>query len=99
MCIRDSPGTHPEKGAYFTRGTSHDEYAGYTEDGVKNAEMLSRLLKKFQTASSLDMIMNQSSGFTAYEWLNQAKEKEIAYRIALHRALGGKWVETLIKGD
>mgnify|MGYP003300941717 CR=1 FL=1 len=29
----------------------------------------------------------------------QAKEKEIAYRIALHRALGGKWVETLIKGD
>ena len=29
----------------------------------------------------------------------QAKEKEIAYRIALHRALGGKWVEKLIKGD
>jgi 2-oxoglutarate ferredoxin oxidoreductase subunit alpha len=50
---RTYPGTHPEKGAYFTRGTSHDEYAGYTEDGVKNAEMLSRLLKKFQTASSL----------------------------------------------
>jgi 2-oxoglutarate ferredoxin oxidoreductase subunit alpha len=50
---RTYPGTHPEKGAYFTRGTSHDEYAGYTEDGVKNAEMLSRLVKKFQTASSL----------------------------------------------
>ena len=50
---RTYPGTHHEKGAYFTRGTSHDEYAGYTEDGVKNAEMLSRLLKKFQTASSL----------------------------------------------
>ena len=32
----------------------------------------------FQTDSSLDMRMNQSSGFTAYEWLNQAKEKEIA---------------------
>jgi 2-oxoglutarate ferredoxin oxidoreductase subunit alpha len=50
---RTYPGTHPEKGAYFTRGTSHDEYAGYTEDGVKNAEMLTRLVKKFQTASSL----------------------------------------------
>ena len=32
----------------------------------------------FQTDSSLDMRMNQSSGLTAYEWLNQAKEKEIA---------------------
>ena len=29
----------------------------------------------------------------------QAREKEIAYRIALHRALGGKWVDKLIKGD
>ncbi len=49
---RTYPGTHPQKGAYFTRGTSHDEYARYTEDGVKNAEVLSRLTKKFQTASS-----------------------------------------------
>ncbi len=48
---RTYPGTHPQKGAYFTRGTSHDEYARYTEDGVKNAEILSRLTKKFQTAS------------------------------------------------
>ena len=32
----------------------------------------------FQTDSSLDMRMDQSSGLTAYEWLNQAKEKEIA---------------------
>ena len=49
---RTYQGTHPQKGAYFTRGTSHDEYARYTEDGVKNAEILSRLTKKFQTASS-----------------------------------------------
>ena len=49
---RTYPGTHPQKGAYFTRGTSHDEYARYTEDGIKNAEVLSRLTKKFQTASS-----------------------------------------------
>ncbi|HJL95554.1 MAG TPA: 2-oxoacid:acceptor oxidoreductase subunit alpha [SAR86 cluster bacterium] len=49
---RTYPGTHPHKGAYFTRGTSHDEYARYTEDGEKNAEMLTRLTRKFQTASS-----------------------------------------------
>jgi len=59
---RTYPGTHPEKGAYFTRGTSHDEYARYTEDGDKNAEVLSRLLKKYQTASELvpSPIFNQS---------------------------------------
>ena len=50
---RTYPGAHPEKGAYFTRGTSHDEYARYTEDGVINAENLSRLSKKYQTASEL----------------------------------------------
>ena len=30
---RTLPGTHPTKGAFFTRGTSHDENARYTEDG------------------------------------------------------------------
>ena len=50
---RTYPGTHPNKGAYFTRGTSHDENARYTEDGKVNAENLSRLLKKYQTASEL----------------------------------------------
>ena len=50
---RTYPGAHSEKGAYFTRGTSHDEYARYTEDGVVNARNLSRLLKKYQTASDM----------------------------------------------
>ena len=31
--FRTYPGTHPEKGAFFTRGTSRDEYAAYTESG------------------------------------------------------------------
>ena len=48
---RTYPGTHPSKVAYFTRGTSHDEFARYTEDGEVNAQNLSRLLKKYQTAS------------------------------------------------
>ncbi len=31
--FRTLPGTHPTKGAYFTRGTSRDRYARYTEEG------------------------------------------------------------------
>ena len=53
ICYRTYPGTHPEKGAYFTRGTSHDEYARYTEDGNVNAETLMRHMRKFRTASEL----------------------------------------------
>ena len=43
---RTYPGAHPEKGSYFTRGSSHDAFAAYTEDGVVNAENLSRIGKK-----------------------------------------------------
>ena len=53
ICYRTYPGTHPEKGAYFTRGTSHDEYARYTEDGNINAQTLTRLMRKFRTATDL----------------------------------------------
>ena len=48
---RTLPGTHPDKGAYFTRGSSHDEYAKYIEDGEINARNLSRILKKYQGAN------------------------------------------------
>ena len=48
--FRTLPGTHPEKGAYFTRGSSHDEYARYIEDGEVNARNVSRILKKFEGA-------------------------------------------------
>jgi 2-oxoglutarate ferredoxin oxidoreductase subunit alpha len=44
---RTLPGTHESKGAFFTRGTSHDAFAGYTEDGRINADNLSRISKKF----------------------------------------------------
>ena len=50
---RTYPGTHPEKGAFFTRGTSHDEYAVYTEDGKVNARVMRRLAHKFETAKTL----------------------------------------------
>ena len=32
---RTYPGTHPTKGAFFTRGTSRDRYARYTEEGAR----------------------------------------------------------------
>ncbi len=50
---RTIPGTHPQKGAFFTRGTSHDEYAVYTEDGKVYAKGMQRLLKKWDTAKQL----------------------------------------------
>jgi len=47
---RTYPGAHPTKGAYFTRGTSKDEYATYTEDGSKYIVNMERLQKKWETA-------------------------------------------------
>lgn len=47
---RTYPGTHPSKGAFFTRGTSRDERAIYTEDGATYVRNMERLLKKFRTA-------------------------------------------------
>lgn len=49
---RTIPGTHPTKGSYFTRGTSHDENAVYSEDSDTYVRIMERLLKKFETAKS-----------------------------------------------
>jgi 2-oxoglutarate ferredoxin oxidoreductase subunit alpha len=50
---RTLPGTHPSKGAYFTRGTSKDAYARYSERGPDYVYNMERLLKKFKTAADL----------------------------------------------
>ena len=50
---RTYPGTHPTRGAFFTRGTSRDRYARYTEEGGPYVDNMERLLKKFETAKSL----------------------------------------------
>ena len=47
---RTIPGTHAEKGAFFTRGTSRDEYAVYTEKGEAYQRNMERLLVKWATA-------------------------------------------------
>ncbi|KMW57890.1 2-oxoglutarate oxidoreductase, alpha subunit [Candidatus Rhodobacter oscarellae] len=48
---RTYPGTHPDKGAYFTRGTSHTDTGGYTEDARIHAEMLDRIKRKIDGAA------------------------------------------------
>ena len=53
ITYRTYPGTHPTKGAFFTRGTSRDEYAVYTEDGAAYVRNVDRLTKKWNTAKQL----------------------------------------------
>ncbi|MCK5659539.1 MAG: 2-oxoacid:acceptor oxidoreductase subunit alpha [Alphaproteobacteria bacterium] len=50
ICYRTYPGTHPLKGSFITRGTSHNIYAGYTENSEAYVESMERLLKKWETA-------------------------------------------------
>ena len=61
---RTYPGTHPDKGAFFTRGTSRDQYAIYTEDGAKYVENMQRLKAKFVTALNYlpEPVINQAEG-------------------------------------
>ena len=56
IAYRTLPGTHPTKGAFFTRGTSKDRFARYTEEGAAYADNMERLLRKFDTAR--DMVPN-----------------------------------------
>ena len=50
---RTIPGTHPTKGSFFTRGTSHDEYAKYSELGEDYLHNVDRLAQKWETAKTL----------------------------------------------
>ena len=50
---RTLPGTHASKGSYFTRGTTRDPYARYSERGPDYIYNVERLLRKFKTAADL----------------------------------------------
>jgi 2-oxoglutarate ferredoxin oxidoreductase subunit alpha len=50
---RTYPGVHPERGSYFTRGTSRNPYARYSEEGAVYVDNMQRLLRKFETAKTL----------------------------------------------
>lgn len=89
---RTLPGTHPSKGSYFTRGTSRDEYAAYTEDSEAYKRNMIRLMKKWETAKSMvpapqmyqdgnrnevGIIFYGTSTYSAEEALDILKEHDI----------------------
>ncbi len=53
ISYRTYPGTHPTKGAFFTRGSSKDEYAAYTENEAEYKKNMDRLMKKWETARNI----------------------------------------------
>ena len=53
ITYRTYPGTHPTRGAFFTRGTTKDRYAKYSEAGTDYVDNMQRLLRKFETAKGL----------------------------------------------
>ena len=50
---RTLPGTHASKGAYFTRGTTRNARAQYSEAGADYVYNVERLQRKFATAATL----------------------------------------------
>ena len=81
ITYRTIPGTHPTKGSFFTRGTSRDEYARYTEDGAVYVRNMNRLLKKWDTAKE---IIPQPE---LYQDGNQHKEGIIFFGTTTYSAL------------
>jgi len=49
---RTIPGTNP-KGSYFTRGSGHNRFGGYTENAAEYQDVVDRLLVKWETAKTL----------------------------------------------
>ena len=50
---RTIPGTHPTKGAFFSRGTTRNAYAKYSEAGTDYIYNMERLRRKLDTAKTL----------------------------------------------
>ncbi len=65
---RTYPGTHPSKGAFFTRGTTRNPYAQYSERGPDYIYNMERLLRKFKTAADLvpQPLIRQAAEATRY---------------------------------
>ena len=47
---RTLPGTHPTKGAFFTRGSGHNKWGRYTEDSDEYKEVVDRILEKWKSS-------------------------------------------------
>ena len=85
---RTLPGTHPEKGAFFTRGTSRDEYAAYTESPEAYQRNMERLQLKWQTARQLvpkaDIVDRGGSVGVLYYGTTALPIPEALDKLALH---------------
>ncbi len=53
IAYRTYPATHPTKGSFFTRGSSRDEYAVYTEESAAYQRNMDRLTKKWETSKEM----------------------------------------------
>ena len=53
IAYRTLPGTHPTRGSFFTRGTSKNADARYSEKGEDYVGNMQRLQRKFATAKTL----------------------------------------------
>src|SRR6202167_3487893 len=75
---RTLPGTRHPKAAYFTRGSGHNDAAGYTERPDEYIALMERLARKFENARKLVpapvVVKNGTSkiGFLAYVWRDSA---------------------------
>jgi 2-oxoglutarate ferredoxin oxidoreductase subunit alpha len=89
---RTIPGTHPTKGSFFTRGTSHDEYAKYSESGDEYVKKMKRIDLKWDTAkthvpapefyqkensSDAGLIFFGTTAYAAAEAMDRLKEEGI----------------------
>ncbi len=62
ITYRTLPGVHP-KGSFFTRGSGHNKFGGYTEDSAEYQEVMERLLRKWETARTMvpEPVINYSA--------------------------------------
>ncbi|MFA7340643.1 MAG: 2-oxoacid:acceptor oxidoreductase subunit alpha [Candidatus Obscuribacterales bacterium] len=98
---RTLPGTDHVQAAYFTRGSGHNEKAGYTEKPEDYLNLMNRLDKKFQTArkfvpapvvtveksAKIGIIAYGSSDFAVIETRDQLKAANIPTSYLRVRAL------------
>jgi 2-oxoglutarate ferredoxin oxidoreductase subunit alpha len=82
ITYRTIPGTHPTKGSFFTRGTSRDEYAAYTEEGPAFCA---------QYGSPYPKMGNCQTVCPEQETFQEEKSKAIRYALLRrHRLVGAR---------
>ena len=101
ICYRTLPGTHPDKGVYFTRGTSRNEYSGYTEDRVAYVHNMERVQLKWETtkrrlplaririhdpAARLGAVFYGTTTPSAYEAMDQLRDRGLTINTMRLRA-------------